>query len=138
MFGIFNEIVNNLNADEVLMRVNKTFFEPEKENYVFYPLANIYNSESSIKIILQAPGFLKENISIDIDENDLLKINGKNKVKNSENLVREEFSFKDFQRSFQLNEKYDKNKIEAKIENGLLEVIIPIKEKSKPKQIKIN
>lgn len=138
MLNFFNEIVNNFGSDEILSKVNKTFFEPEKENYNFCPPANIYNFENIIKIVLKVPGFLKENIFIDVDGNKVLKINGKNKNKNSETLIREEFRFEDFYRSFQLNEKHDKDKIEAKIENGLLEIIIPLKEKSKSKQIKIN
>ena len=54
-------------------------------------------------------------------------------------IVRREFNFTSFKRSFNLDEKIDTEKIEAKYENGILQVILPKKEVQKPlvKQISI-
>ena len=53
--------------------------------------------------------------------------------------VRREFSYKNFKRSFSLDEKVNADAIEARYENGILQIFIPKKEEVKnvPKQITI-
>jgi HSP20 family molecular chaperone IbpA len=48
-----------------------------------------------------------------------------------------QYNVGDYYRAFQLSDQYDKEKISAKFENGLLEITIPRKEESKPRKIEI-
>jgi len=79
----------------------------------------------------------KGDVVINMDETDTLVITGKNSWKEPENAVVRQYQVGDFYRAFQLSEDYDKEKIKARLENGLLLVTIPKKEEAKPKRIEI-
>jgi HSP20 family molecular chaperone IbpA len=72
-----------------------------------------------------------------VDENDTLIIRAKNSHKEPEGPAIRQFRIGDYYRAFQISEDYDKDKVQAKIENGLLQITIPKKESAKPKKIEI-
>jgi len=43
----------------------------------------------------------------------------------------------DYYRAFQISDDYDKDRVQAKLENGLLQILIPKKESAKPRKIEI-
>jgi HSP20 family protein len=51
-------------------------------------------------------------------------------------VVRKEFSYKSFKRSFTLDEKIDAENIQAKYENGVLKLELPKKRLRKPVPVK--
>jgi HSP20 family protein len=105
------------------------------------PATNIFETKEAYHLELNAPGRNKEDFKINI-ENGLLTISyekPEEKVAEDYKTVRREFSFKNFNRSFQVNEKIDADNIQAKYENGLLKFWLPKKEqpKNESKQIAI-
>ena len=81
------------------------------------------------------PGFKKENIKIDI-ENDTLTITAERKNENSEkddkgNYIRRERSYGSFSRSFDISD-VDADHISAEYKNGVLEMILPKTQTTKP------
>ena len=52
-------------------------------------------------------------------------------------MIRKEFSYKAFKRSFTLDEKIDPDTISAKYENGILKLVLPKKEVIKNEPTKI-
>jgi len=54
-----------------------------------------------------------------------------------EGAVLKQYNIGDYYRAFQISDDYDKEKISATLENGLLEVTIPKREEVKPKKIEI-
>jgi HSP20 family protein len=105
-----------------------------------YPV-NIRESEKAWTLDLVAPGFEKSDFQIKL-ENGLLTISAEKKDENKqeqEKLVRKEFSFRSFSRSFTVDEKIDAASITAKYENGVLVVSLPRKEepKANPHQITV-
>ena len=81
------------------------------------------------------PGFKKENIKIDID-NDTLTITAERKNENSEkddkgNYIRRERSYGSFSRSFDISD-VDADHISAEYKNGVLEMILPKTQTTKP------
>jgi HSP20 family protein len=87
----------------------------------------------------------KADFKVELDNN-LLTISSEKKTqneeKNGDQYTRREFSYQSFQRSFQLpKEVVDADKIQARYNNGLLQLIIPKKEEVKqrpPKMIQIS
>lgn len=109
---------------------------------VSVPPANITETNKDFRLELSVPGFKKEDFTIDV-ESGLLTISSEKEEESKtddKNYRRREFSYSSFSRTFQLPENSDENTINAKYENGMLQIIIPKKEVTvaKPKkQIKV-
>lgn len=107
------------------------------------PSVNIIETENSYDLELAVPGFNKENISINV-ENDVLTIKGEDKTEEEDNkkhYIRHEFSFNSFTRSFNLNDQVRGDKIGADYKDGILTITIPKKEEAKKglaREIKIS
>jgi HSP20 family protein len=103
------------------------------------PSVNIKESTDEFEVELAAPGFVKSDFHIELD-NDMLTISSEKKVENGTNegqqFARKEFSYQSFSRSFTLPNTADNEKIKAKYENGILRVSIPKKEEAKPRPAK--
>jgi len=103
----------------------------------YRPDVDIYVSDDAAVFIADMPGVGKGDVSIEVDETDSLVIRGTTCGKEPDNAVIRQYHVGNYYRAFQLSDEYDKEKISAKIENGLLEVSVPKKEEAKPKRITI-
>lgn len=103
----------------------------------YSPDVDIYTSDDEAVFAVEMPGVGKGDVTIQVDESDLLIIRGKNSHREPENSVLRQHDVGDYYRVFQLSDEYDKDKISAKLENGLLELTIPKREEAKPKRIEI-
>ncbi len=92
------------------------------------PSANIYEARDAFRIELLAPGFSKEEFSIEVND-DLLLIKAKRVTQDSEEKVlRNEFNISQLERRFKLNEDIDKENIEADYKDGVLVLNLKKKE----------
>jgi HSP20 family protein len=107
----------------------------------FRPAAEVTKSESNgYKLRLALPGIPKEDVKIEL-HNNLLTISGERKSEHTEqekNVIKSEFSYGKFSRSFSLNEEINKAEIRAEFKDGVLIVDMPISEKALPTTININ
>ena len=102
------------------------------------PLADIYATEDIYSVKLEVPGVTKENLNIVI-EDDELKITAESSMEENENdLKYADFCVKNFSRTFRIGNDIDRNKIDAKLENGILTLTLHKSEEVKPKKITIN
>ncbi len=103
------------------------------------PATNIIDNEDNFELSLAVPGFEKEDIKIDLEDN-LLTISSEKEVENENvNFSRKEFAYNSFSRSFTLPKTVEAEKIKADYKNGLLNVTIPkIEETKLKKAIKIS
>jgi HSP20 family protein len=103
----------------------------------YRPDVDIYVSDDAAIFIADMPGVAKGNVAIEVDETDSLVIRGTTSAKEPENAVVRQYHVGNYYRAFQLSDEYDKDKISAKLENGLLEITVPKREETKPKRIAI-
>jgi HSP20 family protein len=99
-----------------------------------YPVSNCYVLGDGTSILeLAVTGFTKENLTI-IREDDNLIIEGKRNKKHDENtkIVWDNIAYRDFKITYKCSAKVDLTKIKSTLENGVLKIIIPLKEESKP------
>ena len=102
---------------------------------------NLGSDDKEYKVEVSAPGFTKEELKIELDNN-ILRIKGEHAVEKkdeSKNYTRREFSKNSFNRSFRVPANVS-GEIDAKFENGILTVGIKKKElppKEEPKKIEI-
>ena len=103
----------------------------------YSPDVDIYASDDTLVMAVDLPGVKKGDVTINLDENNALVIKAKNTFTEPEGAVLKQYNIGDYYRAFQISDDYDKEKISATLENGLLEVTIPKREEVKPKKIEI-
>lgn len=114
---------------------NDKWLQPErlfKGWHTNLPAANVSETDKEYKIELAIPGFKKEEVKVNL-QNEVLTISAESKTENEEKtkrFTRKEFSYGSFTRSFQLPKVANAEKIEAKYDNGLLKLAIPKKEEA--------
>ncbi len=97
------------------------------------PAVNITENKENYQVSLAVPGMKKDDFKIDIDGN-MLTISSEqeeNKEEKDKKFTRKEYSYSLFSRSFTLPEEINKEKIEAKYEEGVLKISLPRKEEAK-------
>jgi HSP20 family protein len=101
------------------------------------PAVNIKETAEHYEVEVAAPGMTKKDFKVELDGNTLSissEKSNQNGVKDDGRYFRREFSYQSFQRSFTLQKDVvDIDKIEARYENGLLQLLIPKKEEAKVK-----
>jgi len=99
------------------------------------PAVNVREDDNQYELEIAAPGYVKTDFHINIDQ-EVLTISSKKEVSKEEKengkYTRREFSYSSFKRSFDLPETVDSTKIAANYNNGILSVVIPKKEEAKP------
>ncbi len=106
------------------------------------PAVNISETEKDFIIDVIAPGFLKEDFKLNIND-DVITIDAEAKSEENDetkDYTRREYHFNSFTRSFRLPENVKAEAIEAAYHNGILQILMPkIKiEKKAVKNIPIN
>ncbi|WP_352423325.1 Hsp20/alpha crystallin family protein [Proteiniphilum sp.] len=97
------------------------------------PAINIQQNENGFTVEVAAPGMTKEDcvVRIDDDNNLVISFEKKNEKEDKDKkgaYLRREFSYTQFQRRMVLPDDVEKEKITAKVENGVLTVEIPTRE----------
>jgi HSP20 family protein len=102
----------------------------------FVPKTDVVETANAYEVHLALPGVNKEDFNIEVNDNHLT-ISGERKFQNEKkekNYHAIETHYGSFSRSFTLPENVDASKINAKYNNGILEVNIPKDEKKVLKQ----
>lgn len=106
------------------------FFEPvESANGEHTPLrlpsTNISETDDAFVFTLEMPGVKKNEIEVTL-EGDVLTVKGGNTTKTeSKGVLRREIRSTRFERSFTVGNDVDREKIKAKLEDGILTVTLP-------------
>lgn len=101
------------------------------------PAANVSETNDAFNLALAAPGFDKKDFNLNI-ENGYLTVEGKHEVNaeeksdTGERILRREFRYESFKRTFKLPQTVNIDSINAVYENGVLSVALPKKEEAKP------
>ena len=117
--SIFNDFLGN---DWLAERHNTTA-----------PAVNIIEDENEYKVEVAAPGMTKEDFKVHINEDNELIVTMEKKAEQKEEdkkkgtYLRREFSYTKFQQSLLLPDNVVREKIAAKVENGVMTIEIPKK-----------
>lgn len=111
----------------------------ERGNGEFFiaPRADIIEADGEYVIIADVPGLKKENVDITID-NGVLELRGRTVDENeAKGVFTREFRLPDYHRKFSVRDDINTGAITAKIDNGVLTLVLPKKEEVKPRKIEI-
>ena len=101
---------------------------------------NVTRSNGSYTVDAEMPGVKKEDINVSVD-GALVTISGEVKKekeeKQGDQVIRSERYFGKVQRSFTLPQEIDEGQVDAKFTDGVLKLTLPLREKTKAKQIQI-
>lgn len=121
--------VNRYWFDDLFTREIGRLFEPSTSGVTSVPAsANVWEDDKNLFMEFSMPGIKKEDVKVTV-ENNVLTVNAGASVKTEDSkkdFIRKEFHANAYTRSFRISEKrYQVNSIEAKLENGVLNLTIP-------------
>ncbi len=103
------------------------------------PNSDIHETDDHVKILLDLPGMSRENLDIQLTDNNTLTIRGERKFEEVDKAKyhRVERFYGNFVRSFVLPMNVETQKIEATFKDGVLEIVLPKAESAKARKISI-
>jgi HSP20 family protein len=116
-----------------LITYNPAYVNPwtnRSEDVTPSPSVNVTEKENGFYLELVSPGLNKEDFSIELKEKQLtISAEKKTEAENKDNgkVLRKEYSFNSFKRSFYLPNTIEGDAIQASYDQGILKVYIPKK-----------
>jgi HSP20 family protein len=109
------------------------------DNAASYPAVNIWEDADSVHVEAEVPGLEQEDLEIYITGSNQFTIKGQRKEKAPEKGIvhRQEREFGTFVRVLTLPIAVDRDKVEARFENGILLAKLAKQESSKPRKITV-
>ena len=111
--------------------------ESAKDIRRIVPPVDIYETSNDVILVADVPGVTKGTLRLDIDK-DELTISGTFEEQDSggKKLI-DKCIYGEYRRTFTLADTIDREKITAKLDNGVLTLTLPKHEKVKPRKIEI-
>lgn len=115
-----------------------TSAEPTRPGLVFTPEVDIFEADLELTLLADMPGVEANDISIDLQDG-VLTLSGdvKQWKTGEETEVLREFETGKFYRQFTLSDAIDQNRINARLEDGVLRLTLPKAQKAVPRQITV-
>jgi HSP20 family protein len=104
-----------------------------------FPPVNVWLGENSVVVTAELPGVTRDDVDLNLQD-DVLSLAGKREPKTQEENVswqRRERAYGSFSRAIQLPFRVDPNKVQARFNNGILEIELERLEADRPKKIEI-
>jgi HSP20 family protein len=104
------------------------------------PLTNVRETEKEYVLELEMPGVDKKDINVAVEDEELIISGGNTEKteKTEEGYLRKEIRSTRFHRTFRLGGSVDSENIKAKLESGILTVVLPKVTKAVGRQIEIS
>lgn len=105
------------------------------------PAINVKESEIDYEVEVAAPGMTKEDFNVHLNQDGDLSIKMESKKNNAEeekkaHYLRREFAYSKFEQTLILPDDVDKEKISAKVSDGVLTVVLPKIRKEEKKVVR--
>jgi HSP20 family protein len=109
------------------------------ERVLFTPPIDIYESDEGLVLIADLPGVSVKSLELQVQNNKLTLLGRvSSDTPANARLLHKEYEVGDFLRSFILSENVDHERVTARLNNGVLEVVLPHAAKSAPRRIQVN
>lgn len=128
----------NVEQPGVLAENTSAAAEPV-QRMVFTPPIDIYESADGLVLIADLPGVSLNSLELQVQDNRLTLFGRVAPgAPAGAKLLHKEYEDGDFLRSFILSEEVDHQRITAKLNNGVLEVVLPKAATAPPRRIQVN
>lgn len=104
----------------------------------FRPAVDVAQVEGGFVLRAELAGVAKETVKVEVKE-EVLRISGEKSAPTYETkgYRYSEVNYGPFERTFQLSDSIDRDHVEAKFDNGLLEIRLALKPELGPKQVQV-
>ena len=120
-----------------VVRENHTSANGTSPEKFIMPAATVLENSDGYTLTVEMPGVSKKNIEMWVENNDLTIVGRREAVSVGGKLVHRESRPENFRRSFEIDPSIDPEKISAKIEQGLVTLVLPKAEQAKPRKIEV-
>ncbi len=120
----------------------KTPASPAQERTVqprtYSPYTDIYENDREIRLEMEMPGVARENVEIELKQG-VLSVTGRIGLDDYKSFlpVYTEYNVGNFSRSFSLDEDVSAEKIEARMQDGVLTLTLPKAPQAQPRRIEV-
>ncbi|MBX3449271.1 MAG: Hsp20/alpha crystallin family protein [Planctomycetaceae bacterium] len=105
---------------------------------VFNPPIDIFETEQGLVLLADLPGVTTETLELQVQDNKLTLIGRvSSPAPEGATLVHQEYAIGHFLRSFILSDEVDHERISAKLNHGVLEVVLPRASRPEPRRIQV-
>ncbi len=135
---------NNCNTAQAYPPVSKFFNDlanssasdiAERQFVASRPSANVIEYDNHYELQIAAPGVLKEDIAIEVEDGTInISASRSTSEESNVNYRKRTFDYSTFKRSFKLGKDVEVDGIGANMKNGVLSVILPKRDKSADKK----
>jgi HSP20 family molecular chaperone IbpA len=130
--------MENTKKNENVARTQSNSQELAPNQYTFTPCVDIWETSEDYRLELEMPGVDAGGVDVQLEDG-VLNVVGRVTPVNSEgyNRTYSEYEVGNYERSFTVANEIDAAKIQAKIKNGVLSLILPKREAAKPRRIEV-
>jgi HSP20 family molecular chaperone IbpA len=99
---------------------------------------SVFENEKEVLLEVELPGYRREEIGLEVKESTLrISAPAKDKVREGYSLKYRERGSRDLERRFKLGGDLEASAIQARLENGILQVSVPRSEEAKTRRVEI-
>ena len=120
-----------------LTRENRDDAGAQTEQFVAPP-ASVIEAGDSYRLEVEMPGVNRDGLDISLENNELTIIGRRTLPPVEGTLIHRESRPENFRRTFELDPSIDANRINAKVEQGLVTLTLPKAEHVKPRRITVS
>lgn len=112
--------------------------EPTAPMLAYLPTTDIFETEEALTVVLEMPGVDRDNVDISV-ENGVLTVEGRIQFGKYEGLqpLYSEYNVGPYRRSFRITSRVDQANIRAEMVDGVITLVLPKAEATKPRRIEI-
>ena len=125
-----------MSQDNTISTNKQSAAEPTTNRPVVAPAVDIYENEREYLVLADLPGVPHDGVQIRF-ENGELSLDARRQSEEADDYVGNEIQLADYRRLFRIPETVDSEKIDAKLSNGVLHLVLPKASKARPRQISV-
>ena len=123
---------------DTLVRENRNGTTNQQTEQFVSPVASLSENADGYQLTIEMPGVNKEGLEISVENNELT-ILGRRSIPSVDGTpVHREMRPHNFRRAFELDPSIDMGNITAKIEQGIVTLVLPKAEQVKPRKIAVS
>jgi HSP20 family protein len=112
--------------------------QPEQTRYYAVPLVDIQSTADGYELRAEMPGVSKDGVEITLENGQLILMGHRQPVQVSGQRIYRERREHDYRRVYELDPSIDTSRVSAKIDQGVLTVMLPKAESVKPRRISVD
>jgi len=125
--------------DRTVDRLFRTWMGPVSfSEFNWHPTVDVGETNDEVVVKAEMPGMSKDDIEINVEDNQLILSGEKKQEQKDTNYYRVERSYGAFRRIFTLPARVDVSKVKATYQDGVLTVRVPKSEAAKARKIEID